>query len=91
MKANAAERDEANMRSEYDFSGGTRGRHYRAMQAGYTITVHQSDGSTLVEEVRPVAGAVVLDPDVREFFPDSESVNATLRSLIRLIPAPRKA
>jgi hypothetical protein len=79
------------MRSEYDFSGGTRGRHYRAMQAGYTITVHQSDGSTLVEEVRPVAGAVVLDPDVREFFPDSESVNATLRSLIRLIPAPRKA
>lgn len=83
--------NEEDMRPEYDFSGGARGRHYRAMQAGYTITVHQSDGTTLVQDVRPVAGAVVLDPDVREYFPDSESVNAALRSLIRLIPAARKA
>lgn len=28
--------------------------------------------------------------DVRAYFPDSKSVNATLRSLIRLIPAQQK-
>jgi hypothetical protein len=30
--------------------------------------------------------AVVLDPDVKVYFPDSESANRTLRSLIELIP-----
>ena len=78
------------MRAEYDFTGGVRGKHYRAMQAGYTITIHKADGTTLVKEVKPAEGAVVLEPDVREYFPDSDSVNATLRSLIRLIPTQRK-
>ena len=78
------------MRAEYDFTGGVRGKHYRAMQGGYTITVHKADGTTLVKEVKPAEGAVVLEPDVREYFPDSDSVNATLRSLIRLIPTQRK-
>jgi hypothetical protein len=32
---------------------------------------------------------VTLAPDVREYFPDSESVNAALRSLIGLIPKKR--
>lgn len=74
------------MRADYDFTGGTRGKHYRAMQAGYTITIRQSDGTTVVKEVEHRKGAVVLAPDVRECFPDSESVNAALRSLIKLIP-----
>ena len=29
---------------------------------------------------------IILDPDVKKYFPNSESVNATLRSLIKLIP-----
>jgi hypothetical protein len=74
------------MRAEYDFAGGTRGKHYRAMQAGYTITIRQSDGTTVVKEMEPRKDAVVLEPDVREYFPDSESVNTALRSLIKLIP-----
>ena len=78
------------MRAEYDFTGGVRGKHYRAMQAGYTITIHKADGTTLVNEVKPVEGAIILEPDVRKYFPDSVSVNTTLRSLIRLIPAQRK-
>jgi hypothetical protein len=78
------------MRAEYDFTGGVRGKHYRAMQGGYTITIHKADGTTLVKEVKPAEGAVILDPDVRKYFPDSESVNATLRSLIQLIPTQRK-
>ena len=79
------------MRREYDFTGGVRGKHYRAMQAGYTITIHRADGTTLVKEVKPVKGAIVLEPDVQKYFPDSDSVNATLRSLIRLVPRKRKS
>jgi len=73
-------------RAEYDFRGGVRGKHYRAMQAGYTITIHESDGTTVVKDVTPKEGAVVLEPDVRAYFPDSESVNTTLRCLIPLLP-----
>lgn len=29
---------------------------------------------------------ITLEPDVQAYFPDSETVNATLRALIRLIP-----
>ena len=71
---------------EYDFSGGIRGKHYKAMQAGYTITVHKTDGTTVVKDVLPKEGAVVLEPDIRAYFPDSESVNRTLRCLIPLLP-----
>ena len=74
------------MRAEYDFAGGVRGKHYRAMQAGYTVTIHKADGTTLVKEVKPVEGAVILQPDVREYFPDSEAVNKALRCLIPLLP-----
>jgi hypothetical protein len=74
------------MLEEYDFSRGVRGKHYRAMQAGYTITVRNADGSTVVREVKPQEGVIILEPDVREYFPDSETVNTTLRSLIKLIP-----
>ena len=35
-------------------------------------------------------GAVMLEPDVREYFPDSETVNSVLRSLIMLIPRKRE-
>lgn len=79
------------MRAEYNFTGGVRGKHYNAMQAGYTITIYRADGTTITKEVRPKVGAVVLEPDVRECFPDSASVNAALRSLIRPIPSKRKA
>jgi hypothetical protein len=77
------------MRAEYDFTGGIRGKHYRTLQGGYTITVHQADGTTVVKEVELKEGVVVLEPDVQEYFPDSESVNEALRGLIRLIPAER--
>ena len=75
------------LRAEYDFTGGVRGKHYHAMQSGYTITIHRADGTTVVKEVKPAKDAVMLEPDVRKYFPDSDSVNAALRSLIRLIPA----
>lgn len=78
------------MRAEYDFSGGVRGKHYKAMQAGYTITIHKADGSTVVKEVMPKEGAVVVEPDIRVYFPDSISVNRALRCLIPLLPKKKK-
>jgi len=86
-KKTAAEDD---MRSEYDFSGGVRGKHAKAMQKGYTITIHNTDGTTIVKTVEPRQGTIVLAPDVAAYFPDSEAVNNALRTLIALVPKPRK-
>jgi hypothetical protein len=83
--------EENNMRAEYDFTGGVRGKHYRAMQVGYTVTIHKADGTTVTKDVMPKEGAVVLEPDIRAYFPDSESVNRALRCLIPLLPKKRIA
>jgi hypothetical protein len=32
----------------------------------------------------------MLEPDVQEYFPDSQSVNHALRTLIELIPSKRR-
>lgn len=78
------------MRADYDFQGGVRGKHARAMEVGYTIAVHNADGTTTVKQMKPPEGTIVLAPDVRSYFPDAQSVNEALRSLIRLIPAKGK-
>lgn len=87
----ARDMEENAMRAEYDFRGGARGKHYRAMQAGFTITVHKADGTKLVKDIMPKEGAVILEPDIYAYFPDSESVNRTLRCLIPLLPQKRRA
>src|SRR5438105_4871319 len=74
------------MRAEYDFSGGVRGKHYRAYRQGHSVTIHKNDGTTVVQQFKLEEGAVVLDRDVREYFPDAEAVNKALRALIALIP-----
>ena len=71
---------------EYDFSKGIRGKHHRAYQQGVQVIVHKTDGTTEVRDFALPEGAIVLDPDVRVYFPDSETVNRTLRELIHLIP-----
>ncbi|MBZ0192329.1 MAG: hypothetical protein K8F34_11650 [Candidatus Kuenenia stuttgartiensis] len=85
-----AQLENNDMRAKYDFSSGVRGKHYRAMQAGYTITVHEANGTTVVKDVTPKEGSVILEPDVRAYFPDSESVNRALRCLIPLLSQKRK-
>ena len=82
--------DGTSMRNEYDFSGGIRGKHYRQMSNGYKITVHHPDGTSTIQEIMPEKGAVILAADVQKYFPDSESVNTTLRTLIKLVPFKRK-
>jgi hypothetical protein len=89
-QANTDEQDE--MLPEYDFSGktGVRGKYYQAMRNGYTIKINRQDGTTLVQHISRPEGTITLDQDVQNYFPDSESVNRALRSLIQLIPT-RKA
>ena len=81
------------VRPEYDFTsmtGGVRGKYYKAYQAGYTVKIHEADGTIIVQHFELEEGAVVLAPDVREYFPDSEAVNSALRALIALVPKKRE-
>lgn len=86
-KANNSHQDN-DMLPEYDFKGkkGVRGKYAKAMQKGYTVHITNNDGTVTIQHFIPRESAVVLDPDVRTYFPDSESVNRALRSLIELIP-----
>lgn len=82
---NPEELDEE-MLPEYDFTGGVRGKHYQEYRQGHRVTIHQTDGTTIIQNWTMTEGAIMLDPDVREFFPDEQAVNNALRTLIHLIP-----
>ena len=74
------------MQSEYDFSGGIRGKYAKRLKEnGYTIRIYHTDG-TFSE--RRVLGekTVILDADVWEYFSSSDAVNHALRTLISLVP-----
>ena len=89
MKTTKKKKDDE-MRAEYDFSGGVRGKHAEAYQQGHTVTIHKKDGATVVQNFKLEEGAVLLEPDVREYFPDAESVNNALRTLISIAPKAQK-
>jgi len=74
------------MLPEYDLSGGVRGKHHQAFRRGYRVVVHKADGTTEERDFALPEGVVVLDPDLRAYFPDSGAVNRTLRGLIDLWP-----
>lgn len=63
MKKRAIERT-VEMRPEYDFSGGVRGKYAGNYARGTNV--------------------VLLDPELVAAFPDSESVNDALRSLLAI-------
>jgi hypothetical protein len=69
MKSPKKKTSASDMREEYDFSKGVRGKYAKRFATGSNI--------------------VVLDPDVARLFPDSKTVNDTLRTLARIAP-PRK-
>jgi hypothetical protein len=73
------------VRAAYDFSKAERGKFYRPLDKGYTVHIKQDDGKELVQHYLLAEGAVLLEPDVREYFPDSQAVNEALRSLIQLL------
>lgn len=79
------------MLSEYNFEDkkGVRGKYSESLQKGYSVRVLNEDGTVTVKDFVPKEDVVLLDPDVKAYFPDSESVNHALRSLINLIPEKR--
>jgi len=85
MKTTKKKKKNGEMRTEYDFSKAERGKFYRPLDKGYTVQVKKKDGTVEVKQYVLAEGAVLLAPDVAEYFPDSESVNEALRSLIQLM------
>ena len=73
------------MLPEYDFTGQkpVRGKYYLGRQKGYTVRVRNEDGTVTVRHYGPT---ITLDVDVAAYFPDSESVNKALRTLISIVP-----
>ena len=85
--------EQEDMKSEYDFlnmKGSVRGKYYKAYRAGHKVDINKADGTTSVQYFKLVEGAVMLEPDVKKYFPNSESVNKALRSLIAIIPSKRR-
>ena len=81
---------ENEMRSEYDFTGGVHGKYAQELREhGYTIREYHADG-TFTEQRVLGEKTVVLEPDVWEYFRDSQAVNHALRALISAVPSKRK-
>lgn len=70
MKKSENNKEVNEMKKVYDFSSGIQGKHYKAYRKGHTVRINKKDGS------------IMLDPDVKKHFPDSESVNKVLREYI---------
>jgi hypothetical protein len=82
------------MRPEYDFStmkGGVRGKYHKAYREDHKVIVHKEDGTDSVQYFKLEDGAVILEPDVRQYFSTSDAVNKALRSLIEIVPVKKRA
>ena len=66
--------DEYEMLPEYNFRGGVRGKHHKTLQEGYTIEIHSLDKNK-VQQIKPGESAIILESDVREYFPTSVVVS----------------
>jgi hypothetical protein len=71
MKKMPAKSADAELRVEYDFSRGIRGKYVRRYHRGTNV--------------------VVLEPDVAKIFPNTKSVNSSLRALANIIRRQGKA
>ncbi|MBI4962133.1 MAG: hypothetical protein HY913_02550 [Desulfomonile tiedjei] len=96
MKKVKVEKSETvkDMKPEYDFStmkGGVRGKYYKAYRSGHKVVVHKEDGTDSLQYFKLEEGAVMLEPDVKKYFPTSDSVNKALRSLIEILPLKKSA
>lgn len=90
-KTSKSRQEDDEILPEYDFRGGMRSNHSKAYRRGHTVTIHKSDGTAQVQHFKLEEGAVMLEPDVRTYFPDSEAVNNALRGLITLLPRKSKS
>ncbi len=79
----ATKNDDAEMRDHYDFSRGVRGKHFKAYRQGHEVHIQAADGSISVRHFSEEEGSVIVDPDLKAHFPDSQSVNKALRAELR--------
>jgi hypothetical protein len=81
------------MRKEYEFSamkGGVRGKYYEAYRKGHKVVIHNEDNTDSVQYFKLEDGAVMLEPEIRKYFPDSAAVNKALKTLIEILPEKRR-
>lgn len=82
MKKRKSKDTASEMAEQYDFSKGVRGKHARAYRAGHSVEVTREDGAVEERHFSLAEGAVMIDPDLKKHFPDSEAVNKALRSIV---------
>src|SRR3989454_8829633 len=74
------------MRPEYDFRGGVRGKHYQAYRRGHNGTIHKNQGSQKGEHLPPPEGAGLFEAKPRAHFPPPQAVESPLPCLFFLLP-----
>ena len=87
-KRKSADSVNEDMLPECDFKhmkGGVRGKYSKAYRGGHIVEIHKNDGTTIVQRFKLEDSVVALAPDVHEYFPDADSVNAALRCLISIV------
>ena len=52
---------ESTIRSEYDFTQGIRGKHYKAYRQGHRVTIYKVDGTKVMQNFKLEKGEMVLD------------------------------
>jgi hypothetical protein len=80
MSKRTKREDGSELQKEYDFSGGARGKHAQAYRRGHTVKIHKTDGTTVIQHYKLEEGAVLLAPDVREYFSDSDAVKTRIEN-----------
>jgi hypothetical protein len=90
-KLNKTQNDD--MLPEYNLEGkkGVRGKYVKDLQKGYSVRVVKDDGTVATQHFVPTEDAILLDKDLKAYFPDSKSVNKALRTLIRQTKKQAKA
>lgn len=63
-----------------------RGKYYAGKDQAHAVHIYHEDGTVTKREFSSLQKVILLDADIAEHFPDSESVNRTLRTLIKLVP-----
>lgn len=58
------------------------------MRKEYKVDYFKSRKNRFASRMKGTTVAIVLDPDVAEYFQSSESVNTLLRSVIAALPEP---
>jgi hypothetical protein len=67
----------------------TKPKRPNELRPEYRLDYANAKPNRFAEHTQPGAVAVLLDPDVAEFFQSAESVNAILRALMTTMPAHR--